>query len=174
MPVPFLIGASDPHPWGAARSCPRLRRDEGNGLTRPDPQFCGRRPSVERQRAQPVRVHDHHEFTGPGVGESVHPAGPALVVATWAIFGPRGWFKPSHIVTALAIPIEWLLYSLLRGAVIGAYPYPFVDVLEYGYGPVLTTVAMIVAFGMFLGALFFGLDRLLGRFVGAGASGRVA
>ena len=103
-----------------------------------------------------------------------HYWGPALVVATWAIFGPRGWFKPSHIVTALAIPVVWLLYSLLRGAVIGAYPYPFVDVLEYGYGPVLTTVAMIVAFGMFLGALFFGLDRLLGRFVGAGASERAA
>jgi hypothetical protein len=103
-----------------------------------------------------------------------HYWGPALVVATWAVFGPRGWLKPSHIVTALAIPIVWLLYSLARGAAISAYPYPFVDVLEYGYGPVLTTIAMIVAFGMTLAAIFVGLDRLLGRFVGAGASKRVA
>lgn len=103
-----------------------------------------------------------------------HYWGPVLVVATWAIFGPRGWFKPSHIATAFAIPIAWLLYSLVRGAVIDAYPYPFLDVLEYGYGAVLTTIAMIIAFGMVLAALFLGLDRLLSRYVGAGSSERVA
>lgn len=103
-----------------------------------------------------------------------HYWGPALVVATWAIFGPRGWFKPSHIATAFAIPIGWLLYSLLRGVVIGAYPYPFLDVIEYGYGAVFTTIAMIIAFGMVLAALFLGLDRLLARFVGAGAADRAA
>jgi hypothetical protein len=67
------------------------------------------------------------------------------------------------VFSALLIPIVWLTYSLVRGAYMAAYPYDFLDVATYGLGPVLTTVAMIIAFGVALGFVFLGLDRALGR-----------
>lgn len=92
-----------------------------------------------------------------------HQAGPILVVGTFLAYGPRGRLQVSHVFSALLIPIVWLTYSLVRGAYMAAYPYDFLDVATYGLGPVLTTVAMIIAFGVALGFVFLGLDRALGR-----------
>ena len=49
---------------------------------------------------------------------------------------------------ALLVPVLWVAWMLLRGAVIGSYPYGFVAVGERGYPAVLATIAMILAFGL--------------------------
>lgn len=92
-----------------------------------------------------------------------HSVGPLLVVGTFLAFGPRARMQVAQVFSALLIPIAWLLYSLARGGFIGAYPYDFLNVAKYGIVPVLTTVAMIIAFGIALGFVFLGLDRALGR-----------
>ena len=51
----------------------------------------------------------------------------------------------------------------MRGAVIGAYPYPFIDVVRLGYGQVLLNVLAIAVLGVVIGTALLGIDRLLSR-----------
>jgi len=40
-------------------------------------------------------------------------------------------------------PVVWLVYTLVRGAFVGWYPYPFVDVGSHGYGYVAVSSVLI-------------------------------
>ena len=51
---------------------------------------------------------------------------------------------------AMILPLVWLAYTLVRGVVIGAYPYPFIDVVRLGYGQVAINVGAIVVFAVVL------------------------
>ena len=57
----------------------------------------------------------------------------------WLVFGPRGLIAPRDVGAFLVVPVGWLVYTLVRGAFVDWYPYPFVDVGEHGYGVVLLT-----------------------------------
>ena len=52
---------------------------------------------------------------------------------------------------------------MARGAVIDAYPYDFVNVVDRGYGPVSTTLAMILLFGFVVAAALWGVEVALRR-----------
>ena len=92
-----------------------------------------------------------------------HYVTPLLTVLTFLVWGPRGWLRLGTVFTALVIPIIWLAYTLLRGAVVDSYPYSFLNVAEFGLGRVLLNVAGVVLLGVVLGLVFWGLDRLLSR-----------
>ena len=93
----------------------------------------------------------------------IHIATPLITLTVWAIVGPRGWIRWSTIGFALILPLVWVTYTLIRGAVIGGYPYPFIDVVRHGYGTVLINVAAITVLGLLLCAVALGIDRLLLR-----------
>lgn len=63
----------------------------------------------------------------------LHTVVPVLGVLAWLAFGPRGLTSWRIIGLALLYPIGWLAFTLLRGAAIGWYPYPFIDVGKLGY-----------------------------------------
>ena len=90
-----------------------------------------------------------------------HQITPVLTVLVWLIVGPRGWINPRVIALSFVLPIAWLVFALIRGAIIDAYPYPFVDVVTNGYGTVMINVVGIVVFALILNLIFWGLDRLL-------------
>jgi len=47
----------------------------------------------------------------------------------------------------LLYPLAYLVYTLIRGAQVDWYPYPFLDVSRHGYGGVLLNCAvMLVGF----------------------------
>ena len=92
-----------------------------------------------------------------------HILTPIVTLLVWLIAGPRGWFSWRIILASLIIPIVWLVFALIRGAFIGAYPYGFVDVATYGYPTVLTNVAGIVVFALVLCLIFWGVDWLIRR-----------
>lgn len=78
----------------------------------------------------------------------LHTVSPLLAVAGWLAFGPRGRVSVRTALLATAFPLLWGVLTLVRGAWLDFYPYPFVDVLELGYGRVLVN-ALIVA-GLYL------------------------
>ncbi|KAA1419081.1 F420-dependent oxidoreductase [Nocardioides humilatus] len=91
----------------------------------------------------------------------LHTVVPLLAVIGWLAFGPRGRATRDDVLPFLVVPVAWLGYTLVRGAFVDWYPYPFVDVGEHGYGIVLLNVVGISAF---LVALAFGaiaVDRAL-------------
>jgi hypothetical protein len=64
---------------------------------------------------------------------------PLLVVVGWLVFGPRNRVARGDVWRVLAILVIWCGYTLVRGAFVDWYPYPFIDVGEHGYPQVLTT-----------------------------------
>jgi hypothetical protein len=51
---------------------------------------------------------------------------------------------------------------LLRGAVVDAYPYDFVNVVDLGYAVVLRNVVLVLVLGLVISAILFGVEKLLG------------
>lgn len=64
----------------------------------------------------------------------VHTAVPLLMVIGWVAFGPRGLTSRRIVYWSIAFPLCWLCFTLIRGAVVHWYPYPFIDVNVLGYG----------------------------------------
>lgn len=93
----------------------------------------------------------------------LHVLTPTLTFLVWLIAGPRGWISWRIIAASLILPIAWLVFALIRGAFIGAYPYGFLDVATYGYGTVFTNVAGIVVFAIVLCLIFWGIDWVIRR-----------
>lgn len=102
----------------------------------------------------------------------LHQITPAVTVIVWVVFGPRGWINRRTLLPALIVPIVWVAWILLRGSVIDAYPYDFVNISVYGVGPVTATMAGILAFGLVVMAIYWGVDVALRRWLGqrAGAT----
>jgi hypothetical protein len=90
----------------------------------------------------------------------LHVAVPLLVVVGWLAFGPRGRAKRRDVLPFLVVPVVWLVYTLVRGAVVGWYPYPFLDAHELGYAVALASCAGVT---MLMLALVAGAVWLDGR-----------
>jgi hypothetical protein len=90
-----------------------------------------------------------------------HTLTPILTIVVFLLVGPRSWINLKTFGMALVLPIVYVIYTLLRGAVIDMYPYDFFDVVQYGYASVLEFVGFILLAAVVLMALFWGLERFL-------------
>ena len=97
----------------------------------------------------------------------LHQVTPVVTVLVWLVHGPRGWITRRTALAALIIPVVWIAWVMLRGSVIGAYPYGFVNIAEYGVGPVAGTLAGILVFGLVVTATYWGIDTALRRWLAA-------
>lgn len=95
----------------------------------------------------------------------LHVVVPLLAVVGWLVFGPRGRATRADVGPFLVLPLAWLAYTLVRGAVVDWYPYPFLDVNEHGYA-VVALNCLVVA-GLML-ALAYGAVRLDARLTARG------
>lgn len=93
----------------------------------------------------------------------LHQIVPALTVLVFIAVGPRRLFGLRDIPAAFIIPLGWAGYCIVRGAFIGAYPYPFINVAKHGYITVGINLVAIVIFGVIIGLIALGIDRLLSR-----------
>lgn len=95
----------------------------------------------------------------------VHTVVPLLAVVGWLIVGPRGLTSARIAKLSVLFPAGWLAFTLIRGAVVHWYPYPFIDVNTIGYGKAILNcfwVAFWVALLLFgLGTGFTVVDRRL-------------
>ena len=82
----------------------------------------------------------------------LHVAVPVLYVLLWLIFTPKKVLKWKNILSWLIFPAVYLIYTLIRGSVVGWYPYPFVNADILGYGQValnsLLVLVSIVVVGL--------------------------
>jgi hypothetical protein len=90
-----------------------------------------------------------------------HMITPLLALVGWLLFGPRGQLDVHTVLLSAIYPLAWLAFTLVRGAVLHWYPYPFVDVDALGYVRVAVdcVVVAILFLGLGFGAL--ALDRRL-------------
>jgi hypothetical protein len=73
----------------------------------------------------------------------LHVLAPLLAVIVWLWVGPRPRVSARTVWWSVVYPIAWLVYTFVRGAATGWYPYPFLDVTVLGYGPALTNATLI-------------------------------
>jgi hypothetical protein len=92
-----------------------------------------------------------------------HTVTPLLTVVGWLLFGPHGHIDRRVVGFSVLYPLAWLAFTLVRGAVIGWYPYPFVDVGVLGYGRVALNCAGVTALFLAVAAVLAVLDRRLAR-----------
>ena len=92
-----------------------------------------------------------------------HYVTPPLAVLAFIAFGPRRWLERGLIPAALVIPIAWLAFTYARGAIIDAYPYGFINVVELGYPMALVNTLAIVVFGIAICFVLIGIDRVMQR-----------
>lgn len=92
-----------------------------------------------------------------------HTLTPLLTVIIFVVAGPRGWFTRKSVIAGLYLPIAYIFYALIRGAIIHQYPYDFMDVVTYGYVSVIITVLVILTAALVMLVGFWGLDSRLSR-----------
>jgi hypothetical protein len=88
---------------------------------------------------------------------------PLLYLFDWLFFVPKARLRPRHALLWLGFPFVYGLYSLVRGAITGWYPYPYLDAGHSGYGTVL--MHMLFLFFAFLigGIVLVAIGWVFGR-----------
>jgi hypothetical protein len=101
----------------------------------------------------------------------LHYVVPALYVIYW-------WFTASKAAITWMNPVTWslyptlyLVYALIRGSLIGSYPYPFIDAAAVGYGRTMRNAVGLLFVFIALGCLFVALSRRSRHHIHTGASG---
>jgi hypothetical protein len=72
----------------------------------------------------------------PWVNDVVHAVMPMVVLADWLLDPPRSRLSYRQGLLWVVYPGIWLAYTLVKGPIVGKYPYPFLDPANGGYGSV--------------------------------------
>ena len=91
----------------------------------------------------------------------LHYITPPVTILVWLFFGPRKWISWKIIFSALLIPITYILYTFARGAVIGKYPYGFINVVELGYVGAIIGTGVVLVLGLIIFLIYFIIDKLI-------------
>ncbi len=81
----------------------------------------------------------------------VHKLVPVYLVVDWLIDPPSTRLTGRQTLVWLVFPLVWVAVTLVRGAIDGWYPYPFLDPANGGYASVAVYVV-----GIFVGFLAIG------------------
>jgi hypothetical protein len=73
----------------------------------------------------------------------LHDVVPVLYVACWILFVPKSGLRWKDALSWSIYPLIYLAWVLMRGAISGRYPYPFIDAAQLGYARVLLNAAML-------------------------------
>jgi len=93
----------------------------------------------------------------------LHEISPIIFLVFWLFFIPKEKLKWSLLLPWAIFPLLYLVYSLVRGAVTGYYPYPFVNAATLGYAQVMINSAGVLVVFLVLGSLLIGVSRLVSR-----------
>lgn len=91
---------------------------------------------------------------------ALHDAVPLLMVLFW-LLRPHRRVRPGDVAASLVLPLGYLAWALMRGALEGWYAYPFLDVAKLGANAVALNCAGMGAGFLGLALVLAALDRVL-------------
>ncbi|MFD3780941.1 Pr6Pr family membrane protein [Streptomyces sp. NPDC058612] len=94
----------------------------------------------------------------------LHTVTPIGAVLDFLLLTAPRTLRPGHALQWLAYPLAYVTFVLVRGALLapgtqGRYPYPFVDVAQYGYARVALNAAVLGLAFYALGLALVAADR---------------
>lgn len=93
----------------------------------------------------------------------LHYVAPLIYLGWWALFAPHGTLGLRHIPLMLLPGVGYVGWALLRGAVIGEYPYDILDAGKFGYGAVAIGVTVLLVAVAIFSLILVAADRWLAR-----------
>lgn len=96
-------------------------------------------------------------------GLLLHYAVPVLFVFYWMLAVPKATLRWSDPLRWSLYPIVYFIYALIRGAVLGSYPYPFIDRAALGWSQTMLNACALLIAVVCLGFVFVGLGRGVSR-----------
>lgn len=93
----------------------------------------------------------------------VHQLVPATWTICWLAFAPHGGIDRASPLRWLLYPLGFGAWTLVHGAIGGWYPYPFMDVAQFGYPAVLRNMTVVALLFAGLGYALRWVDARLGR-----------
>lgn len=93
----------------------------------------------------------------------LHDVLPLTYMVYWLALVPKGRLGWRHVWPWLAFPAVYTGASLVRGALIGVYPYPFIAAAALGYWRVLGNIVLLFAGFLALGLVYVAIDRAMRR-----------
>ena len=91
------------------------------------------------------------------VDNMLHVVIPLLYILFWFIYRTKGKLTWEDGLYWTLFPFTYLFYTLIRGAMVDWYPYPFLNVLEHGYEKVFMNIGIVITIFLVagLGVIFF-------------------
>jgi hypothetical protein len=93
----------------------------------------------------------------------LHYVVPVAYVGGWLVFAPHARLTFADALRWLSFPAAYLAWVLVKGAWLGEYPYPFLDLATLGVARFAISCAGLFAFFLVLGLGLVAADRKLGR-----------
>jgi hypothetical protein len=90
----------------------------------------------------------------------LHYAVPIATLAYWIVYPPRAKLSLLAPLVWCLYPVCYLVYVLIRGAVLGSYPYHFIDVASLGYRQTLINGLGLLAAFLAVGAVVVAIARV--------------
>lgn len=92
--------------------------------------------------------------------EVLHLIAPIYLVLVWILAPGKSRLEWRALWAIIAFPLVWSVYTMIRGAITGWYPYPFLNPANLGgYGPVAVYVIAIAGFIGLMGVVVVWLSR---------------
>lgn len=93
----------------------------------------------------------------------LHYVAPLMYLAWWVFGVPHGRLGWGRLPLILLPGVLYIVWVLLRGAVVNEYPYDILDVSKNGYAGVAIGVLILLVAVAIFAAILIGADKLLGR-----------
>jgi hypothetical protein len=90
---------------------------------------------------------------------TLHYIMPPIFVIDWLLIRPAHRIDLKSALYFMIFPLAYGIYTLVRGAIVGTYPYPFVDVVKLGYPTVFFHIAMFCILFLVLGLVLVAAGR---------------
>jgi hypothetical protein len=97
------------------------------------------------------------------VDDLLHSFIPLFFILYWMRFVSKAELEWKDVLPWMIYPVVYLLYILIRGAISGFYPYPFIDVNNIGYRRMIFNDGGLITAFFVLSLLFVAIGKLMSR-----------
>lgn len=91
----------------------------------------------------------------------LHTVVPVLFLFYWMLFADKEKLNMKSVLKWMMYPLVYVVYSLIRGAITGKYPYFFVDVSKLRYPTAMRNVSFVMAAYFVLGIVLVLVNNLM-------------